>query len=529
VLLLAVALCGCGGGGGGGSPAPAPAPAPQSSGWVAGSFLPPATFAGQCIAPRNGVNPVTNQPYADVQGTLLSEENWLRSWSNDLYLWYDEIIDRDPRIYGLNGTASYFDLLKTLATTPSGNPKDKFHFTYATTEWLALSQSGVAAGYGVEWEVVASLPPRRIVAAYVVSNPALAQTVKRGDVVLTVDGVDVVSANTRAEVDRFVAALFPAQAGETHVFTLQNSQSGSVRSVTMQAANVTAKPVQNSKWIDTPSGRVGYVQFNDHLATAEAELVTAVDYLRSSQIVDLVLDLRYNGGGYLDIASELAYMIAGTVPTAGQTFENVRFNSKHPSIDPVTGEPLTPTPFHTTTLGFSTSPGAPLPTLNLPRVFVLTGPGTCSASESVINGLRGVNVEVIQIGSRTCGKPYGFYPAENCGTTYFSIQMVGVNAAGFGDYTDGFSPNNGSSGAGARLPGCSVADDFLHELGDPAEERLKAALAYRAGPSCPAPTGLSSPFSVTKTVSAAASSDADFAAAAVRKPRWREIRVLTPP
>ena len=106
------------------------------------------------------------------------------------------------------------------------------------------------------------------------------------------------------------------------------------------------------------------------------------------------------------------------------------------------------------------SSGQPLPTLNLPRVYVLTGGTTCSASESIINGLRGVNVEVIQIGSTTCGKPYGFYPQDNCSTTYFTIQTTGVNAMGFGDYGDGFSPNNVAGAGGVRLPGCSVRDDF---------------------------------------------------------------------
>ena len=91
-------------------------------------------------------------------------------------------------------------------------------------------------------------------------------------------------------------------------------------------------------------------------------------------------------------------------------------------------------PFHSTTQGFSATPGQPLPTLNLPRVFVLTGPDTCSASESIINSLRGIGVEVVQIGSTTCGKPYGFYPQDNCGTTYFSIEFRGVNAMNFGDY-----------------------------------------------------------------------------------------------
>jgi carboxyl-terminal processing protease len=155
---------------------------------------------------------------------------------------------------------------------------------------------------------------------------------------------------------------------------------------------------------------------------------------------------------------------------------------------------LQATPFHSVG-NFGATDNVTLPTLNLPqpRVYVLTGRGTCSASEAIINGLRGVNVAVYQIGSTTCGKPYGFYPQDNCGTTYFSIQFQGVNAANFGAYSDGFSPGNTSGVAGERLPGCSVADDFTRALGDPAEARLAAALAFRAGnnqPSaCPAATG----------------------------------------
>ncbi len=199
-------------------------------------------------------------------------------------------------------------------------------------------------------------------------------------------------------------------------------------------------------------------------------------------MTDLVLDLRYDGGGYLDIASELAYMIAGPTQTAGETFELQQFNNQYPTTNPVTGQPITPTPFHTTTQGFSTTAGQPLPTLNLTRVAVITGQDTCSASESIINSLQGVGFTVYQIGATTCGKPYGFYPQDNCGTTYFSIQFQGVNAKGFGGYGDGFSPANTTPSVGCPVPGCSVADDFGHALGDPSEGRLAAALAYLANP-----------------------------------------------
>jgi len=227
--------------------------------------------------------------------------------------------------------------------------------------------------------------------------------------------------------------------------------------------------------------------FNFHRAPAELELIDAVNFLNTAPgITDLVLDIRYNGGGFLDIAGQLAYMIAGDANTAGRSFETLQFNDKHPATNPVTGAAITPTPFHTTTLGFSVAQGQALPTLGLSRVYVLTGPGTCSASEAIMNGLRGANVEVIQIGSTTCGKPYGFYEIPNCGTSYFTIQFRGVNDQNFGDYTDGFVPS-AVDDAQANVLGCQVSDDYTKPLGDVTEDRLEVALAHRAGNGCISP------------------------------------------
>jgi hypothetical protein len=166
--------------------------------------------------------------------------------------------------------------------------------------------------------------------------------------------------------------------------------------------------------------------------------------------------------------------------------------------------------------------GQPLPTLNLQRVYMLTGGTTCSASESIINGLRGIGIEVIQVGSTTCGKPYGFYPHDNCGTTYFTIQFKGVNDAGFGDYADGFSPSNTATVAGTPVTGCSVADDFTAALGDVSENLFETALNHRLGAACPAPTGSKPSF--TKPFNGAAGEEAG--AVVVKSPwfmnRWLE-------
>ncbi len=103
----------------------------------------------------------------------------------------------------------------------------------------------------------------------------------------------------------------------------------------------------------------------------------------------------------------------------------------------------------------------------------------------MINGLRGVGVQVIQIGGKTCGKPYGFYPQDNCGTTYYSIQFQGVNDAGFGDYADGFIANNSTEATGVKIPGCEAADDYSHDLGDSSETLLSTALSYASNATCP--------------------------------------------
>ena len=491
-----------------------------------GTFKPSAQFQDMCENPRSGIDPYTGQGYPDIQGTVVDENNWLRSWSNELYLWYNEIDDVDPST--VNTPSEYFDLMQTFATTPSGAPKDKFHFLMPTDEWRLHSQSGISAGYGAEFAIIKGSPPRTVVVAYTQpGSPATSAGVSlaRGDTILKVDGADLVNGNTQAIVDTLNAGLFPSTVGETHSFQVQRL-SGLIETVTMTSAEITLVPVQNVGAISTASGQVGYMLFNEYIATSEQQLIDAVNTLKGSGITDLVLDLRYNGGGYLDIANELAFMLAGPAAASGQIFDEMQFNDKHTTHNPVTGQVLAPSYFRETAYGFSATAGSSLPSLDLSRVFVLTGPGTCSASEAVINGLRGINVEVIQIGSTTCGKPYGFYPYDNCGTTYFSIQFKGVNAKGFGDYSDGFSPANALAIKGEPVTGCAVADDYTHQLGDPLEARLSAALQYRIDGTCPTPSGTGfSDVAAGQTFSQPLLSASD---GWIPKPVWLQNRITGP-
>ena len=442
-------------------------------------------YKDSCGAPRIST---AQDSFPEILGRFEDEAYWLRSWSYETYLWYDEINYGDPEDItpSARGVADYFDTLVTPETTPAGNAKDRFHYTRDTAEYEAASQQGITFGYGASYRLIRASPPRELVIALVEANsPAAIAGLSRGTRILSVDGEDLINGTDVATLNN---GLFPSQTGEQHSFLVQDRGAPDPRTVTMASAQISEDPVPITRVISTDTGKVGYLLFNRHILPAEQRLVDAVRALEGQNITDLVLDLRYNGGGYLYIANQLAYMIAGS-GVAGQTFRTLEFNSKNPNTNPITGQALQPTAFRTTTIEAQPS-GTALPTLNLPqpRVFVLTTGATCSASEALINGLRGVGVEVIQIGDTTCGKPYGFYPQDNCGTTYFTTQFRTVNALGFGDYPDGFSPANSTGNSiGVALPGCQAAEDYS-PLGSDEDPLLSAALRYRDNPSvCPDP------------------------------------------
>jgi hypothetical protein len=483
-LAALVLLSACGGGGGGGASVASPPvavtpttpPTVPSDPTTPTTPTPPVTaadpipanyqsYANLCAKPRTGVD-AQGFAFPDRQGTLQDEMKFLRGWADRFYLWYDEI-PSTVHMADFTNTLDYFAALKTPALTAAGKPKDRFHFTYTTAEWDALTTAGEEVGYGLTWSRNSATAPRTWLASIVEpGSPAASAGIQRGDMLVAVDGVDFVNTTGTSGVNAINAGLFPDNAGESHRLTVQRA--GNRFDVSLVSQVVAAASVKNTKVIDTPTGKVGYLTFDDHNAVAEKQLIDAFSLFKSQGVNDLVLDMRYNGGGLLYIASELAYMVAGP-SAAGKTFERLNYNNKT--------APDAPIPFLSTAYGF-TSPnpatsGMALPYLGLKRVTVLTTPGTCSASEAVINGLRGVDVEVNIIGGQTCGKPYGFTPVDNCGTTYFSIEFQGVNAKGFGDFADGFAPT------------CTVADDLNHALGDPAENLLAAALSYRATNACP--------------------------------------------
>ncbi|WP_039989956.1 S41 family peptidase [Paraglaciecola arctica] len=460
-----------------------PKPSINEPKWIAGQFSDDSIYKNLCAVPR--VAPDSNgDSFLDAQGTIMHEKMWLRSWTNDTYLWYREVDDNNPALFSV---ADYFSQLKTNELTASGSFKDNFHFTQSTEEYNQRTQSGVSSGYGISWEYVSSSSPRRLIVRYTEpSSPAAIASVSRGYELKKIDGIDFKNATSQTEVDKINAALNPTDPGQTFNFVFTDNAGKVLLETNLTSANIELQPVQNVKIIDTAAGKMGYMQFNSFIRAGQAGLITAFQEFVDQGITELVIDLRYNGGGLLAMASQVAYMVAGSGQTNNQIFETLQFNDKYPNNDPVTGNTLQPTPFYSNEINWTTNTLTDnnLPSVALTRVFILATDNTCSASEAVINGLSGIDVEVVLIGDTTCGKPFGFYATDNCSTTYFTIQFQGVNAKGFGEYSDGFSPVI-SPVFDDQLVGCTINDDFTHVLGNEDESLLAAAISYAETGLCP--------------------------------------------
>jgi len=485
--VAATLLAACGGGGGNDSTSVNVAQPISGSvdipDFVANQFPPSSSLRSVCETVRTDTD-LNGNPRGDQQGELLHELFWLRSWMNETYLYFDQVTDSDPN--GFTDRAAYFDERLTTTTTATGRLVDRFSFLQSTEDFEATSSGAPTFGYGAEFaRFQTNVLPRdwRVAFTQAGSNAETAGFT-RGARILTIDGVDFLNGTSDAELDVIIEGLFPSAVGDDHVFGVRFPD-GTETEITVTSEAITIEPVNDVRVLQNGEDSVGYIHYHTFSPrTGEAQLLEAFTQLSNAGVDDLVLDFRYNGGGLLALAAQIGFMTAGPV-SENRTFYLQEFNSRNPSVNPITGARVEPIPFIPETIGFSVDAGQDLPSLDLPRVFVLTTEQSCSASEGVMNGLLGIGVEVIQIGTRTCGKATGQFPFENCGTTYLPLHFRGVNAAGFGDFDDGFAPGQMTGSSGPIIAGCAVNDDFSAPLGDPNEAMLSTALTYASTGNCP--------------------------------------------
>ena len=486
-IFFATVLTACVGGGGDAETAPESTPesTPEVTNlWTKDEYLPSLKYKDMCKTPRLGKD-VYGDAYEDKLGNWLDESFWLRSWTNETYLWYDEVEDKNPALY--NSPESYFETLKTFQKTITGQDKDKYHFTRSTESFDQVAQTGVSFSHGFNWVMHQSRPPRHATVSYVTPNsPASEAGFARGDTFVKINEVDVKEGR---DYVRLNDGFFPTDNDPTHTFTMQRIN-GTEYTVSMSGADLQEPPVfltdtitANDEYGDPQS--IAYVMLNTfNTFIAEKALFDTFKQLSTdgNNYDTLVLDLRYNSGGYIYIASQLGYMLSGNKLDPNAYFYKETQNDK---LDDAIPEPF----YHyTSDYHEDLDAGQKISSLNLEKVYVLTTSDSCSASEMLINSLRGANIEVILIGGQTCGKPYGFYSTDNCGTTYSTIQFKAENYKNFGDYADGFIPTldpDELDSHDSYVEGCKVEDDFEHALGDQQESLLSAAIHYHKYNECP--------------------------------------------
>lgn len=419
-LGLSLTLQGCGGSGGEGSVA--------EPGYFDAPFVRASELAGQC--------------------TNTVQKQFIRSHLDEVYLWPDLVQRR--KAFDYDAAADYF----TAILAPP--PLDRFSFSAPVDDADALEEAQ-AFDVGIHWvnTGTADAPLWRI-ARVEPSSPAEYAGLQRGD---TLTGP--IRTNLRTNTKQ---ALF---------YDFGFLRNGFLLQANLQPRAIFEDPVGPVVQIRQNSSNIAYLAFESFYANAQDQLIEAFQKMARNETTDLVLDLRYNPGGFLYIASTLASMLT-PLPTllAQPVFVQLQPNAKQLDLYRDAVLFMFPDVQYVADIArFGT--GTVLPQLQLQSVYVLTTEATCSASESVINGLRGVGVTVHTIGTTTCGKPYGMLRQDNCGESYYPVQFKGVNALGQSDFANGFAPT------------CTVADDLDHPRGDPQEAQLKAAIAHMQTGSCP--------------------------------------------
>lgn len=380
--------------------------------------------------------------------SVRGQNDWLRSYMDVNYFWYALAPRPSPAAFAT--VQDYFDA--SLFGGDATFPPDTYSFFQTTESFQRFFGAGRTLGYGlfvagVEVEGRPDLPLR--VRYIEPQSDAAAQGLVRGEQIVSVNGRPA----SALIADNDFELLSPAAAGERLELVVRGA--GGDRGVTLTATEYALTPVTNARVLTTAQGRrVGYVVIKDMIDQVDAPLDSAFRGFQAQGVTEVVLDLRYNGGGFVRTGATVASYVGGS-RTAGRDYVSLLYND----LQAVQNQ----------TFRFS----QPLAALGLARVYVLTGPRTCSASEQVINGLSPF-VQVVQIGDTTCGKPVGFRAQDNtCGSTFSVVNFESVNALNQGRYFNGLGPS------------CSVADDLDRPLGDPGEALLAAALGHADTGACP--------------------------------------------
>lgn len=368
--------------------------------------------------------------------SALRQNVYVRDVMTDDYLWYREVPKVSLSAYSSPGAyldaVRYRPLDQTFSYITSRQANDAF---YSDSQYVGLGFSTSLNGSDL-----------RVMEVYP-GSPAHEIHMARGARVLQINGRAVADLVSSGEIGGAFGASEVGVAAE-----ILFERVGVTTRARMVKRKVTIPTVSETRVITVDGRKVGYIFFRNFVEPSPEALDRAFAELKAAQVTELVLDLRYNGGGLVNVAQHLASLIGGA-RTNGNVFAEYFHNDRNTARNRVTRF------------------DRPSEALALDRLVVVTTRASASASELVINSLRPF-MPVWIIGDRTYGKPVGQYSTPFCDKVLAAVSFSLRNADGQGDYFDGLQPH------------CRAADDLERPLGDPLEGSLKEALTVMATGQC---------------------------------------------
>ena len=371
----------------------------------------------------------------------------------DRYLWYREMPALDI------SEEKYSDL-RTLLEDLKKRPEDRFSVLVSAFSQEQRIDQGITRSYGLRFSLRGNYDPDnteeidlRISGVEDFGTVGLAG-IQRGDRIIGAEGQSV----NELGYDGFRDLFSEPGLGVERTLQVRHPD-GREQSYTITRTEHVLNPVRKQTVFTNPDTgrRVGYVLIEEFIQLTIDQLELFRQDYANLGLDDLIVDLRYNGGGLVSASRDLASTIYGQ-SQSGDVYTELQRNDKHQAEN---------YSFHYRQFNnaFNT----------LDRVFILTTESTCSASEEVVNGLKPF-MDVITIGAVTCGKPY----ASRSLTIIKDLVNVNVldsrsvNAVGEGDFFEGLAPT------------CEAIDDPTLPFNDPRESLVSVALYFAENDQCPA-------------------------------------------
>ncbi|MDE6446435.1 MAG: hypothetical protein K2L06_06200 [Alistipes sp.] len=397
-------------------------------------------------------------PLPKPAGKYATVNKWMYSYMSQNYLWPDPLTTMKTD-YSLDYQKFLQSLLDGVAahTDAQGRPLnyDDGHWSGDQREYYYSYVDGPkpasrSAGDEVTETGLWLLQPVRISEAQIVffietvtpDSPASRAGLRRGDFITEVDGLMITDPTVKTLLDKCYygpsVRLLPNRIVSGKVETLTE--------VTLSAETFTDPAIYRSTVVTVGDKRVGYLLYMGFESSYDEELISAFRMFRDNDIDELVVDLRYNGGGAVRSSTLLATLILGDA-YKGETYCRMIYNATRmaalgqPGFYRI-GDKSVPDGNGT----YQPIADALSQALGLKRIYVICSGKTASASELLVNGLRGFDLEVRLVGTRTNGKNVGMEGSvdrEIGGEkyTFMPITFYSENAKGFRDYSDGFEPD----------------------------------------------------------------------------------------